>query len=317
MLCCMLMITSPTSVLRAAPPPNPTKVGVLNSQGAPSSIEDGLREGLKELGYVEGKNILIEWRRAASSEKEMPRQAADLARLDLDLIISMGTPATRAALDAGAKAVVFWVGDPVAAGFAVSLSKPGGNATGVSVLSTELNRKRLEFLRAVAPRAKVVGYLTNASSPLMAHDLAEAKNAAHMLGLQLIPFSAQNSHDLAAVSQELKRRGADALVVVADLGLLAHRVEVARLIREAKIPAILPWKEYHDEGVLMSYAPDNRAAMRLLAIYVDKIVKGSKPAELPVEQISRYELVIDLRVAREMGTQVPSELLLRADEVIR
>jgi putative ABC transport system substrate-binding protein len=266
---------------------------------------------------VEGKNTLIEWRRSAVTQEQIRSQAANLAQLDLDLIISMDTPATRAALDAGAKAVVFWVGDPVAAGFAISLAKPGGKATGVSVLSTELNRKRLELLRAVAPRAKRIGYLTNASSPLMAYDLREARNAARILGLQLIIFSAQSSQDLAAVSQEVRQSGADALVVVADLGPLAHRGEVARLIREANIPAILPWKEYHDERVLMSYAPDNRAAMRLLATYVDKIEKGNKPSELPVEQISKYELIIDLPVAREMGIKVPEELLLRADEVIR
>jgi ABC-type uncharacterized transport system substrate-binding protein len=245
------------------------------------------------------------------ARRDEETQAADLVQLDLDMVVSMGTPATRAALDAGAKAVVFWVGDPVATGFAARLAKPGGRATGVSVLSTELNRKRLELL-AVAPGAKVVGYLTNASSPLMVHDLTQAQDAARILGVQLIPFSAQSGRDLAALSQELRKQRVDALVVVADLGLLAHRGDVAKLIREAKIPAVLPWKENHDEGVLMTYGPDNRAAMRLLATYVNKIETGNKPAELPIEQISKYELVVNIKTAKALGITIPESILLRA-----
>jgi len=301
----------------AAAPGCLARIGVLNPQGAPASIENGFREALKELGYVEGRNILIEWRRTASTQEEMRKQAADLVQLNLDMVVSMGTPATRAALDAEDKAVVFWVGDPVATGFATSLAKPGGRATGVSVLSTELNQKRLELLLAVAPGAKVVGYLTNASSPLMVHDLTEAQGAARILGVQLLPFSAPSGRDLTALSQELRKQRVDALVVVADLGLLAQRGEVARLIREAKLPAILPWKEYHDEGVLMTYAPDNRAAMRLLATYVHKIETGNKPAELPIEQISKYELVVNIKAAKALGITIPESILLRADEVIR
>ena len=170
----------------------------------------------------------------------------------------------------------------------------------------------LELLLAVAPGAKVVGYLTNASSPLMVHDLTQAQDAARILGVQLIPFSAQSGRDLAALSQELRKQRVDALVVVADLGLLAHRGDVAKLIREAKIPAVLPWKENHDEGVLMTYGPDNRAAMRLLATYVNKIETGNKPAELPIEQISKYELVVNIKTAKALGITIPESILLRA-----
>jgi putative ABC transport system substrate-binding protein len=293
------------------------RVGVLNPQDAPPSMEDGLRQGLRDLGYVEGENIVIDWRRSARTPQQMRQQASELEKSDVALIVTMGTPATRAALDATGKPVVFMVGDPVATGFAGSLAKPGGNATGVSVLSTELNQKRLELLRELAPRARRIAYLTTPSNPLAAHDLAEMRKAARTLHLQLLPLNAQNADEVDAALKELRHGKADALVVTADLGLVAYKAEIARAVREARIPAMFPFKEYHDVGVLISYAPNYQGAMRRAAHYVDRILRGGKPAELPIEQTSQYEMIIDLRVAREMHIDVPEALLLRAHEVIR
>ena len=280
-------------------------------------MEDSLRQGLRDLGYTEGENIVIDWRRSGRTPEQMCQQASELAKSEIDLIVTMGTPATRAALDATRKPVVFIVGDPVASGFAASLAKPGGNATGVSTISTELNQKRLDLLREVAPHARRIAYLTNPSNPLAAHALAEMQNAARTLHLQLLPLSAQNADEIDAAPKELRHGKADGLIVSADLGLVAYKAKIARVVREARIPAMFPFKEYHDVGVLMSYGADQHAALRRVARYIDRILRGDKPADLPIEQTSTYEMTIDMRVARQMHVDVPEALLLRADEVIR
>jgi putative ABC transport system substrate-binding protein len=295
---------------------DPVRVGVFNPQGAPPSVERALRDRLAELGYVEGKTLVLDWRGSAATAGDMRGQAADLAS-KVDLIVTMGTPATRAVLDATTKPVVFIVGDPVAMGFAASLAKPGGNATGVSVLSTELNQKRLELVRELVPRAQRVSYLTNASSPLMAHDLEAAKRAAHALRIQLLPLSAQKGEEIDAIPELVKKHASDAIVIVADLGLLAQKSRLSRAVREARIPAIFPFKEYHEAGVLMSYGPNFTVAAQRAANYVDRIIKGAKPGELPIDQMAEYELIIDLRAARELHINIAPALLVRANEVMQ
>jgi len=280
-------------------------------------MEDGLRQGLRDLGYIEGQSIVIDWRRSGRTPEQMRQQASELVRSKVDLIVTMGSPSTRAALDATRKPVVFIVGDPVAAGFAASLAKPGGSAAGVSVLSTELDRKRLELLREVAPRARRIAYLTNASNPSAAHDLAQAQSAAQALDLQLLPLSAQTADEIDAALKELRRGKADGLVVTPDLGLFAYRAKIAKAVREARIPTIFPFRDYHDAGVLMSYGPDPEDATRRAARYVDRILRGDKPAELPIEQASKYEMIIDLRVTGTMHIDVSEALLQRANKVIR
>jgi len=280
-------------------------------------MEDGLRQGLRDLGYIEGQSIVIDWRRSGRTPEQMRQQASELVRSKVDLIVTMGSPSTRAALDATRKPVVFIVGDPVAAGFAASLAKPGGSAAGVSVLSTELDRKRLELLRELAPRARRIAYLTNASNPSAAHDLAQAQSAAQALDLQLLPLSAQTADEIDAALKELRRGKADGLVVTPDLGLFAYRAKIAKAVREARIPTIFPFRDYHDVGVLMSYGPDPEDATRRAARYVDRILRVDKPAELPIEQTSKYEMIIDLRVTGTMHIDVSEALLQRANKVIR
>jgi len=213
--------------------------------------------------------------------------------------------------------IVFVSGDPVATGLAASLAKPGGNATGVSVVSTELFPKRLEYLHWLAPRARRIAFLTNSSNPIASTQLEATQKAAQLLGVQLVKLDARNESELRTVLHALERGAADGAIVSNDLVYRSTASKVAQVIRKARLPAIFPYRQYLNEGGLMSYGPDPRDVGRKLAVYVDKILKGAKPTDLPIEQLSKYELVIDLRVARELNLTVPQELLLRADEVIR
>ena len=304
------------SPLATADPPT-VRIGVLELLIPNPPHEAGLREGLQELGYTEGKNLAIEWRRSAGTYEEFRLHAAELVRAKPDLIVAFGTPAARAALDATTTIpVVFYVGDPVASGLAASLARPGANGTGVSVLSVELTAKRLDFLHQLVPKARRIVYLMNPSNPLTARLLEEAQEASRALGLQLEPVSARNVGEIDAALRKIRRSGADGLLV-SDMFFLVERVKIAQAVREARLPAVFAWKESQDDSVLMSYGPSLKEVARRVAIYVNRVLRGAKPSQLPIEQDSKYELIIDLRVARELGIKVPQELLYRADEVIR
>jgi len=305
------------STLTQADPP-PHRIGVLMPPLATPAVEEGLREGLREFAYVEGKNIIIEWRRFAGTHEELRLAAADLARSNVDLIVAIGSPAARAALAATALPVVFTVvGDPVATGFAASLANPGGRGTGVATLSTELVAKRLELLHQLVPRAGRILYLMNSSSPINAPQLEEAQKAAGTLGVKLVPLDARNSGELDTALRAIPRSGADGILVAGDLLFLVHKAKVAEAVRKAKLPATVPTKENLDNGVLMSYGPNLRDTARRTAAYIDKILRGAKPSDVPIEQVSEFELIVDLRVARALKLDVPQALLLRAAEVIR
>jgi putative ABC transport system substrate-binding protein len=304
------------SSARADPTAIP-RIGALLSIGNSPLLADGLREGLRELGYNEGKNILIEWRSAAS-DVELRSNVIDLATSKLDVIVVNTTAGARAALEARTTMpIVFVSGDPVATGLAASLATPGGNATGVSVVSTELFPKRLEYLHWIAPRARRIAFLMNSSNPIVGIQLEATQKAAALLGVQLVKLDARDESELRKVLHALERGAADAAIVSNDLLYRSTAPKVAEVLRKARLPAIFTNRQYLEEGGLMSYGPDLRDIGRKLAVYVDKILKGAKPAELPIEQLSKYELVIDLRVARELKLNVPQDVLLRADEVIR
>ena len=311
---CTALLSAPA---RADQPPAIHRIGVLMPPLA-TSPEEGLRQGLRELGYVEGKSILIEWRRSAATGEQLQLLATDLAKSKVDLIVAVGAPAARAALAATTLPVVLApVGDAVGSGFAASLARPGGNSTGVSVESTELIAKRLELLRVLAPRVARIVFLMNSSNPIGARTLESAQQAARMLHVQLVTLDARNAGELDAALRALPRSEAGGVLVSADFLFLANKAKIASAMRKARLPAIVALKEYHDDGVLMSYGVDLKEAMHRAAVYVDKILNGAKPSEIPIEQVSKFELIIDLRVAREMGIAVPQELLFRADEVIR
>ena len=292
-------------------------IGVLLPQLANAPLGDGLREGLRELGYIEGKTIVLESRPPGATPEALRSIAADLARSKVDLLVVFSTPAARAALDATTLPVVFLAGDPVAAGLATSLARPGGNATGVSLLTSELTAKRLELLRMSAPRARRFILLTNSANPTTTRQLEGAQEGARSLGVELLVLDARNATELDAALARIPQSGVGGVVVSAELLFLTHRAKIAQALRATRLPAIFPATEYHDAGVFMTYGPSLKQAMRRVAVYVDKILHGAKPSDLPIEQVSKVELVIDLRVARAQGLEIPKDLLLRADEVIQ
>ena len=213
--------------------------------------------------------------------------------------------------------VVFVLGDPIAVGLAKSLARPGGQGTGVSMLNRELVGKRMEFLQQIAPGIRRISVLMNPSNPLDAELLEEAQKAARTLKVELMTLSARNADELDGALRVIPQGGANGLLVSNDSFFWANSAKITHAVRKAKLPAIFPFNRYHNDGALMSYGPNPREAARKIAVYVDKILKGAKPGDLPIEQMSRQELIIDLRVARAMDIQVPQDLLLRADEVLR
>jgi putative ABC transport system substrate-binding protein len=302
--------------LAHAEPPAMVRIGALTPLEM-TSQEEGWRLGLAELGYVEGKNLIIERRRAESGDR-LRAAADDLVKSKVDLIVALTTTAARAALSATVTIpVVFVSGDPVGTGLAESLAHPGGNATGVSTLSTELIPKRLELLQQAAPQVRRVILLGNPGSTLQAGVLKEARKAGEALHLQIVAVDARNAVELDAALRGLQHRASDGFMVTSDVLFLGNRAKVAAAVARAKLPGMFPWRDYHDAGVLMSYGANIKEMGRQAAAYVDKILKGAKPADLPIAQSSKYDLVINLRVARQLGLKVPQELLLRADEVIR
>jgi putative ABC transport system substrate-binding protein len=304
--------------LIGAAPADLPRVGFLTALPESGPDREGFRQGLRELGYLEGKNIVIDWRHADTGQ-ESQALADGLVKVRVDVIVASGTTAADAAMRATATIPVVFanIGDPVASGFAASLARPGRNGTGVSIDSTELYPKRVEFLHQLAPKARRITYLINSSNPIAARMLEETELAARTLGVRLQTLDARNGRELDALLQTLGKNPPEAILVGGDSLYLANKGKVAAVVRKARIPAIFPYDGYHENGALMSYGPSMREAGRLAAVYVDKILKGANPSELPIQQISRFELIIDLRLAREQGIKVPQDLLYRADKVIR
>jgi len=292
------------------------RIGIL-APTAFTSPEEGLREALGELGYIEGKNLIID-RRTASASDALQSGAEDLVRLKVDVIFALGTPAAHAALTATSTiSVVFISGNPVGSGLAASLARPGANGTGISTLSIELVPKRLELLQQVLPRLRRVIVLGNSSSVLNAGFVREAKMAAQKLRIRIVMLDATNEPELGAALRGIQRSTAGAFMASPETFFLANKAKLAAAVAKAKLPAIFPWRDYHEAGVLMSYGANLKQMGHQAAAYVDRILKGAKPADLPIEQGSKFELVIDLRVARELGLKVPPDVLFRADEVIQ
>lgn len=267
---------------------------------------------------MEGKNLSIEWRRYVQSTEAIQSGAADLVRSKVDLIMALGTEVARAAVSATSTiAVVFVSGDPVAAGLADNLAHPGANATGVSSQTADLMAKRLQLLQQIVPRARHIILLVNPDYPVHAAILRETQDAARTLRIHVDTLSARNANELDAVLRTIEHSVSDALIVGSDVLFEVNKDKIGEVARKAKLPTLVPTKDYRGEGVLISYGSNLREMGRRAAVYVDKILRGAKPGDLPIEQGVKFELVIDLRVARELGLKVPQDLLLRADEVIR
>jgi len=304
------------SAARGDQPPGNAHIGVLSPGNIAS--ETGLRDGLSELGYVEGKNLSIEWRRYAQSQEAWQAAAEDLMRSRVDLIVAASTQAARAALSVTSTIpVVFISADPLASGLVGSLAHPGANATGVSGQSSELMAKRLQLLRQVAPLTRHVTLLMNPARPMHAAFLRETQIAGRALHIGIMPLGARTADELDAALHTLQHHTGHAFIVSSDALFIVNRDKIAAAVRKARLPLLVPTVDYRADGVLMSYGSSLNWMTHRAAMYVDKILRGARPGDLPIEQASKLELIIDLRVARELGLKVPEDVLLSADEVIR
>jgi putative ABC transport system substrate-binding protein len=277
------------------------------------------REVLHELGYVEGKNLVIDYRWAEGNFERLPDLAAELVRLRVDVILAVGDPVILAAKQATSTIpiVMASVGDPVGRGFVASLARPGGNITGVSNLAVALTGKWLESLKQIVPTLSQVAVLRNAANPTHALFWAEAQSAAPRLGLKLQNVEVRTSDDLDGAFASIIRERSAALVVLPDPLLAGFlRGRIAELATRNRLPAACTFKEQAEFGCLLSYGPSLPVNYRRAAAYVDKILKGAKPGDLPIEQPTKFELVINLKTAKALGLTIPQSLLLRADEVI-
>jgi ABC-type uncharacterized transport system substrate-binding protein len=276
-------------------------------------------EGLRDLGYIEGKNIVTEYRNAEGGSARYPQLAAELVRLDLDVIVADGAAATAALRRITTTIpIVMVAADPVEAGFVRSLAKPGGNITGLSTNSPTLMGKRLELLREAAPRVSRVSVIGNALNPAHTLFVAEAERAARSLGLHVASAPIRSSSEVDSLFAAIDHDRADALLISEDPTVVSAAInQITERALARRLPTIGGTATFARAGLLLTYGPDFAAMFRRTAVYVDKILKGAKPAELPVEEPTKFDLVINLKTAKALGLTVPPSLLLRADEVIQ
>jgi len=299
------------------------RIGFLDASTASGSavLVKAFLQGLSKLGWIEGKNITIEYRFAEQKRERLPELAADLVRLKVDLIVVSGQSPALAAKHASTSIPIVMAnsGDPVGAGLVASLARPGGNVTGLSGLATELNTKRLEILKDAVPKLARVGLLWPGDRGIGADlQLKELRAAAQALKLSLEEIEAQpGSTGLDSAFRTAKEKQVNAIIPFSTLRFFAERKRIVELAGKYRLPAIYFQKEFVDEGGLMFYGVDYDDSYRRAATYVDKILKGAKPADLPVEQPMKFELVINLKAAKQIGLTIPPNVLARADRVIR
>lgn len=271
------------------------------------------------MGYVEGKNFRMEYRWGPNAA-DLPALAADLVRMKVDVIVSSGYPSNRAVKDATNSnpipIVVATSGDPVQEGLVATLSRPGGNLTGISVLNRELSSKRLELIREAVPNIKRLGALFNGSNPAMPPQFDEVRAAATTLGIQALPIHVKFPDGIEAAFNEATKSGVGAVMILSDSSTIANRSELSAAAIRHRFPSMFANRDYIRAGGMMSYGPDLRDNFKRAAYYVDRILKGASPSTMPVEQPTRFELVINQGTARALGLNIPQTLLLRADEVI-
>jgi putative tryptophan/tyrosine transport system substrate-binding protein len=298
------------------------RIGYLTgvSPSTNSARHETFRQGLRELGYVEGKNIVIEWRSAKGKFDRLPALAAELVRLKVDIIVTGGGATTRAVKEATTTIPIVMTqdGDPVGNGFVASLARPGGNITGLATLAPEISGKRLELLKEIVPRLSRVAVLGNSAQPGNAQTLREVELAANAFGVQLQYLDVLGPKDIATGFRAAGKGRADAvLILLPGLVATAERPQIADLAAKRRLPAIYDRPEAVESGGLMSYGVSTADLDRRAATYVDKILKGAKPADLPVEQPKKFDLIINLKAAKQIGLTIPSNVLVRADKVIK
>jgi putative ABC transport system substrate-binding protein len=300
------------------------RIGILDPSTASGSavLWEALRQELSKLGWIEGKNIAIEYRFAELKAERLPELAADLARLKVDLIVVAGTPPALAAKNATTAIPIVMVGvpDPVGLGLVASLARPGGNVTGLAALGPELNTKRLEILKDAVPKLARVGLLRRPEGVNVGQDLQlkELRLAALALKLKLEEIDTQlDTKGLENAFQTAKQKQVNAITTTALRSFFAERKRIVELADKYRLPAVYPNKEFVEAGGLMSYGEDSLDQFRRAAVYVDKILRGAKPADLPVQQATTFQFVINLEAAKQIGLTVPNRVLERATQVIR
>ena len=295
-------------------------IGYLSSLARPVSVnfDAAFRRGLAEMGYVEGQNVSIDYRWVTDRYDPLPTMASELVQRQVAVICALGPPAVLAAKAATASiSIVFVTGaDPTKFGFVASFSRPGGNTTGLWIVSTVLAQKRLQLMRELLPQAELIALLVNPRSPVAEPQTQDAQGAARSLGLKLSVLSAVSEHDFDQVFATLMQEKAAALFVTADPLFYSRREQLVALAARHSIPTLYEIREYVEVGGLMSYGTVFRDGYYKGRTYVGRILKGVKPADLPVEQVNKLELVINVKAARTLGLTIPHTLLALADEVI-
>jgi putative tryptophan/tyrosine transport system substrate-binding protein len=317
------LLTSLAGVVAAPPaagaqPPKVPRIAYLSLAPGPSARSEAFRQGLHELGYVEGQNMFVEYRWADGNLDRARQAAGDLVRLNVAVIVSGGPQATLAAKQTSSTMPIVMAldYDPIGAGFVASLARPGRNITGLTAINPELSGKRLELLKQVVPNLSRVAVLWNPAEPNGETFLKETENAARALGAHVQSLEVRAPKDLATAFTTAAKERATAVTVLTDPVTQYHRTEVAALAAKHRLPTIYSERLFVESGGLMSYGASDRDLHRRAAVFVDKILKGAKPAELPVEQASRYELVINQKTAKALGLTIPPSVLARADQVI-
>jgi putative ABC transport system substrate-binding protein len=318
----LLVLAGPLVLAAAQPPEKMPRVGYI-SPGSPSDPVrlrrfEAFREAMRELGYAEGRNLSIEPRWAEDQYDRYAALAADLVRLKVDVIVTLGGAATKAARQAtqSIPIVMSIATDPLGGGLVSSLAHPGGNVTGTSMMAPDLVAKQLELLREVVPKVSRVAVLWNPANPGSAAQLREAEGVAKAMGLRLQALEARDQRDITHAFVAMARERAGALVVLADAIFINQRRRIADLAVKSRLPAVYGMGDYADVGGLIIYSANLPAIHRRAATFVDKILKGANPADLPVEQPNAFELVANLKTAKALGLTIPSSVLLRADQVM-
>jgi putative ABC transport system substrate-binding protein len=304
---------------RAQTPPKPARLGYIwiGSKGSEHSTLDGIRQGLHELGYAEGRDFILEDRYADSQPERLPAIVAELLRLKVDIFLSPGNPVTRAAMQATSTIpIIATTPDLLESGFVASLARPGGNVTGISLTAgATLSEKWLELLKETFPNVTKVAVLSNLTSASSAY-LDRMRTVASVLGVQPQYFAAQNPAELDRALAEITVMMPDGLVVESDATLVSNRTKIIAFAAQHRLPTVYGNLDYIPDGGLMAYYTSIVDAWRRLASYVDKVLQGIKPSDLPVQQATKFELLINLKTAQALGLTIPPMILIRADEVI-
>jgi len=300
--------------------PNTPRIGFMGNSTAAleANLVDAFREGLHELGYEEGRNIVIEYRWADGKYEQFPTLVAELIAAKVDVIVTAGTPAALAVKKATTTVplVMVAVGDPVGTGLVPSLARPGGNLTGLSSIAPDLEGKRLQLLREIVPALSHVAMFVNSLNPFHVSSMRQARAAAQAMGIKLQLHDIQKSEDLEDAFAAIRKERPDALLILADRIFLHNRQRIVNFTREQRLPNVNAYKELVEVGGLMSHGPSYEDMHKRAAIYVDKILKGTKPAALPIEQPSKFTFIVNLKAAKELGVTVPSQMLGLADQLI-